>query len=157
PGAEPVIVVGAPIAGTDALVRDGELCVGGAGLARGYLGRPGLTAERFVPHPERPGERLYRTGDAAAWRSDCMLEVFGRLDNQVKIRGHRVELEEVEAVLRQHPAVADAAVSAAGEGGDRRLLAHVVPAVDEGGARGALRDSWLEIVAGTVAGERPAD
>ncbi|HAC80205.1 MAG TPA: non-ribosomal peptide synthetase, partial [Deltaproteobacteria bacterium] len=90
----------------------GELYVGGAGVARGYLNQPGRTAERFLPHPWRSGERLYRTGDKVVCRPDGTLEYLGRLDSQVQIRGHRVELGEIEAALRDLPAVQDAVVVA---------------------------------------------
>jgi amino acid adenylation domain-containing protein len=90
----------------------GELCIGGDGLAWGYLNRPELTAERFVPHPWESGERLYRTGDLVRLRSDGAIDYLGRLDQQVKIRGFRIELEEIEAVLCSHRAVREAAVVA---------------------------------------------
>jgi amino acid adenylation domain-containing protein len=103
----------------------GELHVGGAGLARGYLSRPDLTAERFVPDPfaGRSGARLYRSGDLARWRSSGELEYLGRIDHQVKIRGFRIELGEIEAALARHPAVREAVVL---KGGGERLLACLV-------------------------------
>ncbi|MEU7114584.1 non-ribosomal peptide synthetase [Streptomyces sp. NPDC046182] len=107
----------------------GELCVAGVGgLSRGYLGRPGLTAERFVPHPYpvEPGERLYRTGDLVTVDGEGEIQYLGRVDNQVKIRGCRVETGEVEAVLTGHPAVRECAVTVfKGEDGDNQLAAYV--------------------------------
>lgn len=106
----------------------GELCIGGVGLARGYLGRPDLTAERFVPDPLAgdPGERLYRTGDRVRWLPSGELEFLGRMDRQVKVRGHRVEPGEVESVIFRQPGVRQAAVEALDEaGGGRQLVAYL--------------------------------
>ncbi len=111
----------------------GELFVGGAGVSRGYLGQPALTAASYLPDPfgVEPGARMYRTGDQVRWRSDGTLEFVGRFDDQVKIRGNRVELGEVEGVLATHPAVRACAVLAYDDGrGDRFLGAHVVLAHD---------------------------
>ncbi len=111
----------------------GELLLGGIGVGRGYFGRPDLTAERFVPDPfsAEPGRRLYRTGDLARYRSDGVLELLGRMDQQVKIHGFRIEPGEIAAILRQHPAVAELVVVARDDRpGDRgkRIVAYLVPA-----------------------------
>ncbi|MDT5296241.1 MAG: hypothetical protein QOJ76_3121, partial [Acidobacteriota bacterium] len=137
-------VIGRPVAHAQLLVLDaagqllplgaaGELYIGGAGVARGYLNRPGLTASRFVPHPwSAAGERLYRTGDLVRWTAGGELEYLGRVDRQVKLRGYRVELGEIEAVLRRQPGVRDAAVELRGDSGVERLVAYVA-----GGQRSA--------------------
>ncbi|WP_436494697.1 non-ribosomal peptide synthetase [Actinokineospora sp. HUAS TT18] len=111
----------------------GELCLGGDTLARGYLGRGDLTAERFLPDPFSEGQRLYRTGDLARWRHDNTLEFLGRVDRQVKVRGHRIEPGEVEAACRTHPAVTDALVIARND----KLVAYVIG--DAGDLRPFLR------------------
>ena len=120
----------------------GELYIGGDGLARGYHDRPALTAERFIPNPfaRQPGARLYRTGDRARYLRDGQIEFLGRNDGQVKVRGHRIELGEMEAALARHPSVgACVAVAREEAGGHTRLVAYVVTAEGGEGATGATR------------------
>lgn len=175
------VPIGRPIANTRAFVLDrlmqpvpvgaqGELCLAGDGLARGYLHRPDLTAERFFPDPfsQQAGARLYRTGDLARWLPDGTLEFLGRLDRQVKIRGFRVELEEVEAALAGHPSVRDCAtLMQEGARGGKRLVAYVVPREarnrrrEEADSNGKLLEEDDEDLAqpgsaGILAGEKDA-
>ena len=139
------VPIGRPIANDEIHLLDGfrlvpwgmpgEIHIGGIGLARGYVGRPDLTAEKFLPNlwSTEPGARLYRTGDLARFRSDGALEFLGRADQQVKIRGVRIEPGEVEATLTRHPAVREAAVTVReGPTGQPRLVAYVVPAREPG-------------------------
>jgi amino acid adenylation domain-containing protein len=148
-----VVPIGRPVCGTRAHVLDqegellpigvpGELLLAGAGLARCYLGRPELTAERFVPDPfsGEPGARAYRTGDLVRHYPGGDLEFLGRTDHQVKVRGFRVEPGEIEAALEQHARVREAAVVSLGEGASRHLVAYVAPAVEAGDLRSFLRD-----------------
>ncbi|RII13374.1 Tyrocidine synthase 3 [Streptomyces sp. YIM 130001] len=146
------VPIGRAIAGTHLYVFDssggiapplvpGELYIGGTAPARGYLGRPGLTAERFVPDPYHHGARLYRTGDRARMHPDGTFEYLGRLDRQLKIRGQRVEPGEIEAVLNRHPLVRISVVEARPDiSGQPRLMAWVVPTGAEPPSPGALRD-----------------
>ncbi len=151
------VPIGRPVAGSTAYVLDGEmepvpllwpgeLCVGGWGVARGYLGRPELTAERFAPDPfageAGSGARLYRTGDRARWNVRGEVEFLGRMDGQVKVRGFRIEPGEVEAALAAHPGVREAAVVVRGEGGERRLVGYVTAEEGDAVAPAALR-AWL--------------
>jgi amino acid adenylation domain-containing protein len=147
PGEDP-LPIGRPLANSRALVLDvrrnlvpigvpGELCIGGAGVGRGYLNRPQLTAEHFIDwrapeqSREQQSERLYRTGDRARWRADGRLEFIGRMDRQVKVRGFRVELGEIEAAIATHPGVEQAvALTRPDEQGQKRLVAYIVPSSD---------------------------
>jgi amino acid adenylation domain-containing protein len=150
------VPIGLPISATQLYVLDrrlrpvpvgvtGELYIAGAGLARGYLNLPALSADRFLPNPlaKSSGQRIYRTGDLARWRSDGSLECLGRIDHQVKIRGYRIELGEIEAALLDHPSVREAAVAAQEPApGEKRLVAYVVGRDGLGPVASELRQ-WL--------------
>ena len=138
------VPIGRPIANTQVYVVDrgqqlvpvgvaGELLIGGDGLAWGYLNQPGVTAEKFVPHPfsQAPGARVYRSGDQVRWRAEGMLEFLGRQDRQIKLRGYRIELEEIEAALQHHPEIREAVVVCREEPpGEKQLVAYVVPSAE---------------------------
>ncbi|HEX5603708.1 MAG TPA: amino acid adenylation domain-containing protein, partial [Pyrinomonadaceae bacterium] len=136
----------------------GELYIGGDGLARGYLGKAGLTAERFMPDSFSSiiGARLYRTGDTAKWSAAGQLEYLGRADNQIKLRGHRIELNEIEAVLKGHESIKEVAVAVTGAGSDARLVAYAVAqpetTLNSASLRGYLRERLPEymVPAGVV-------
>ncbi len=154
------VVVGRPLDGVRVLVLDrrgnlvpsgvtGEVCLGGPGVSRGYLGRPALTAERFVPDPFSGvfGERLYRTGDLGRLNADGDLELQGRIDHQVKLRGFRIELGEIEARLERHPEVREAVVAVQDDDVGPRLVAFVVPergSVSAANLRAVLREALPE-------------
>ncbi len=133
---DPVVPIGRPVANTTIHILDdaetecavgevGELHIGGVQVAHGYRGRPDLTAERFVAHPEHG--RLYKTGDLARWLPSGTIEFLGRIDHQIKLRGQRIELGEIEATLGEHPDVLEAVITPIGEGESVRLWAHVMP------------------------------
>jgi amino acid adenylation domain-containing protein len=154
------VPIGRPVAQTQVYVLDadlqpvpvgvtGELYAGGDGLARAYVNRPELTAERFIPHPfsAEPGQRLYRTGDLARYRPDGTLEFLGRRDGQVKVRGFRIELGEVEAALTRHEGVGECVVVARAEEGDKHLVGYVVAAAGaHAPSDGALRVHLKELL-----------
>jgi aspartate racemase len=163
------VPIGRPIANTQIYILDahlqpvpvgvvGELCIGGDGLARGYLNRPDLTAEKFIAHPfsAEPGARIYRTGDLARYLPDGNIEFLGRMDQQVKIRGHRVELEEIESTLQQHERVSQCVVSVQEDSvGEKLLVAWLVPgdphgAPAIGGIREFLRHKLPEFMVPTI-------
>ncbi|GAB4192333.1 MAG: hypothetical protein OHK0022_06440 [Roseiflexaceae bacterium] len=176
--------IGRPLPGTWAYVLDrwghlaplgvpGELHLGGAGMARGYLGRPELTAERFVPNPFGAGlgtkdseqasspkpqaPRLYRTGDRVRWRADGQLEFLGRLDQQIKLRGFRIELGEVTAALRSHPAVETAVAVVRSLPDSAQLVAYVVPKTAALGSEPAVESSALMVALRAFLHERLPD
>jgi amino acid adenylation domain-containing protein len=163
-GEENTVPIGRPVANTQIYVLDrelemvpvavqGELYIGGEGVVRGYLERPGLTAERFVADPSGwPGRRMYRSGDLARWRWDGNLEFIGRTDQQVKIRGFRVELGEIEEALRSHHRVQEAVVVAPGEDEEKRLVGYIVRRQSEAErveARASYIGEWRELYEST--------
>lgn len=155
PGEQPAPPIGAPLPGVEIMLLDGklrpvphgeagELCIAGEGLARGYLNRPELTAEKFIRHAlvQHGDGRLYRSGDLARLREDGQLEFLGRVDRQVKLRGVRIELDEITAAIERHPAVETAVTLIAGDGIDGRVAGFVLRCSDQNVTASALR-AWL--------------
>jgi amino acid adenylation domain-containing protein len=163
------IPIGRPISNTEVLILDarneltpigvaGEICAAGDGLARGYLHDADLSRERFVPHPFREGERLYRTGDLGRWRVDGTVEFLGRMDEQLKIRGHRIEPREVESHLLAHAGVRQAAVFAQDFGGPSKELVAIVSgpgALDVDALRAQLKRALPEYMVPSYIGHTP--
>ena len=155
PGSESVLI-GRPIANTQFYVLDerlrpvpigvpGELYIGGDGVARGYMNRPELTSERFVPDPFGGGTKLYRTGDTVRWRAEGELEYLERRDQQVKVRGYRIELGEIEAVLNEHPSVKESVAAVKDdEAGNKKLVAYVVQEAGSQASASELRQKVRE-------------
>lgn len=159
---DPAVSIGRPIANTQIYILDnrlrplpvgvaGQLCIGGEGLSRGYLNRADLTAESFVPNPfgSEPGARLYKTGDLARYLPDGNIEVLGRIDHQIKLRGFRIEPGEIESVLSEHPGICQSVVLAREDiPGDKRLVAYVVtrgsPAATANQLRAYLKEKLPE-------------
>jgi amino acid adenylation domain-containing protein len=148
------VPIGWPIANTKVLILDaggapvpvgvpGEICAAGDGLARGYLNEPELTREKFLPHPFEPAARIYRTGDRGLWRADGTIEFLGRLDDQVKVRGHRIEPAEIEHHIRQHASIRQAVVLAKELDGSRELVAYVTTRADTGEEIAQELQAWL--------------
>jgi acyl carrier protein len=159
------VAIGSPLANTQLYILDermeplpvgaaGELYIGGDGVARGYLARPELTAERFVPDhlSHASGERLYRTGDLAKYRADGIIEYLGRSDQQIKLRGHRIELGEIESMLATHEMVREAAVVVRDDAGaDRQLVGYIVWKAAAGDSESApTTDTWREFLRGKL-------
>jgi natural product biosynthesis luciferase-like monooxygenase protein len=150
------ITIGRPIANTFIRILDaqrqllpigaaGELCIGGAGVVRGYLDRAELTAERFVPDPLEPSQRIYRTGDLARFREDGELEFLGRLDHQVKISGYRIELGEIENALARHPRVRQNVVVARNDAGATQLVAYLIANQSGSANPGQRVEQWKSL------------
>lgn len=140
--AQAIIPIGKPLTNIQSYLFDrygnlapigvpGEICLGGVGVGRGYLNNPGKTAAKYVPHPFKSGERLYRTGDIGCWTGAGVIEFIGRSDDQVKVRGHRIEMGEIEARLTEHPAIRNAVVlSQQTSLGQTELIAYIVSSQD---------------------------